>query len=112
MPQTQHRNPDAVTGGRMPAGSDVQPKKKFGLAAFAQRAVYGVAYAALFMGCLVHGRIATALFVAIMAALCCQEFFRMVRLDGKVPNEPIGLLNTVLFPLYIFMNNYWYAYAG
>ncbi|TXF36784.1 phosphatidate cytidylyltransferase [Collinsella sp. BA40] len=56
-------------------------------------------YAALFIACLVLGVIPTAVFVAVMSWFCCYEFYRMARLDGKVPNEFIGLSAAVLFPL-------------
>ncbi|MDY4040618.1 MAG: phosphatidate cytidylyltransferase [Collinsella sp.] len=69
------------------------------LQSFLTRTVWGLAYAALFIGCIVLGRIATAVFVAVMSALCCYEFYRMMRRDGKVPNVPLGLIASTLFPL-------------
>lgn len=69
------------------------------LQSFLTRTVWGLAYAGLFIGCIVLGRIATAVFVAVMSALCCYEFYRMMRRDGKVPNVPLGLVASTLFPL-------------
>ena len=66
---------------------------------FITRVVSGVLYAALFIGCLLFGSVSTAVFVALMSGLCCFEFYRMTRKDGKVPNEAIGLVAAVLFPL-------------
>lgn len=66
---------------------------------FLTRAVWGLAYAGLFVACLLVGRYLTAIFVAAMSALCCYEFYRMMRLDGKVPNVPLGIVGSVLFPL-------------
>ncbi len=34
-----------------------------------------------------------------MSGLCCYEFFRMTKLDGKVANERLGIAAAVLFPL-------------
>ncbi|MDY2777169.1 MAG: phosphatidate cytidylyltransferase [Collinsella sp.] len=63
------------------------------------RSGFGIVYAALFILCLLFGKIPTAILIAIMSWLCCHEFFRMTRIDGKVPNELIGLSAAVLFPL-------------
>ena len=67
--------------------------------AFMVRAVYGLGYAGIFIACLMLGRVPTAIFVALMSYLCCLEFYRMMRRDGKVPNELLGLSAAVLFPL-------------
>ena len=69
------------------------------LHSFIVRAGFGLIYAGLFIACLALGTIPTAVFISAMSWLCCYEFFRMVRLDGKVPNEILGLTAAVLFPL-------------
>lgn len=74
---------------------------------FMVRAGAGIIYAALFIGSLVLGTIPTAIFVAVISVLCCYEFFRMVRIDGKVPNEFVGLLAAVLFPLSALVDAVW-----
>lgn len=66
---------------------------------FLVRSGFGIAYAVIFIACLLLGPIPTALLVSIMSWLCCYEVYRMMRLDGKVPNEFIGLVAAVLFPL-------------
>lgn len=63
------------------------------------RIVSGVVYVGLFIGCILAGTIPTALFIALLSGLCAHEFFLMVRRDGKVPNEVIGDVAAVLFPL-------------
>lgn len=73
---------------------------------FITRVISGVLYAGLFIVCLLLGSITSAVFVAAMSGLCCYEFFRMARKDGKVPNEPIGLAASVLFPLAALGNSY------
>lgn len=74
-------------------------RKPFDVKGFLVRSGFGIMYAALFIACLVLGVIPTAVFVAVMSWFCCYEFYRMARLDGKVPNELIGLSAAVLFPL-------------
>ncbi len=73
------------------------------------RAGFGLIYVALFIGCLLLGRITTAIFVAAMSWLCCFEFFRMTRLDGKVPNELLGLAAAFLYPLSALVDAVWLA---
>ena len=72
---------------------------KSALKGFLVRAAFGLLYAGIFIACLCFGTLSTAIFVAAMSWLCCFEFFRMMRLDGKVPNEFIGLTAAVLFPI-------------
>ena len=60
------------------------------LAGFITRAAAGIVYAVVFILCLVLGIVPTAIFVSVMSGLCCYEFFRMTRLDGKVANERLG----------------------
>lgn len=74
---------------------------------FFVRAGAGIVYAALFMGSLALGAIPTAVFIAAMSFLCCVEFYRMVRIDGKVPNEFIGLVAALLFPLSALVDGIW-----
>lgn len=70
-----------------------------GLQKLATRTAWGLAYAAIFIACLVLGTVPTAIFIAVISVLCCHEFFRMMRLDGKMPNEHLGLVVSALFPL-------------
>lgn len=74
---------------------------------FLVRAGFGLIYAGLFIACLLLGTIPTAVFISAMSWLCCYEFFRMVRLDGKVPNEFLGLVAAVLFPLSVLVDAVW-----
>ena len=59
----------------------------------------GIVYVALFIGCILAGTIPTAIFIALISGLCAHEFFQMVKRDGKVPNDLIGIAAAVLFPL-------------
>ena len=77
------------------------------LAGFIKRAASGIAYAAIFIICLVLGSIPTAVFIAVMSGLCCFEFYRMTRRDGKVPNEQLGIAAAVLLPLSALGGSLW-----
>lgn len=77
------------------------------LHAFMVRAGAGIVYAVVFIGSLLCGVVPTAIFTSAMAGLCCFEFFRMVRIDGKVPNEFVGLAAAVLFPLSVLVDPVW-----
>lgn len=63
------------------------------------RAVSGLIFVGLFIGSILLGTVTTALFMAIVSALSCIEFFTMMRKDGKVPNNLLGVAAAVLFPL-------------
>lgn len=81
------------------AGAPTEQKARKSLSGLAVRTAYGLGYAAIFIGCLALGRYTTAIWVAIMSVLCCFEFYRMMRRDGKVPNEQLGLVAAALFPI-------------
>lgn len=74
---------------------------------FVTRVVSGAIYAVLFIGCIYFGSISIAVFVAAMSGLCCYEFYRMMRKDGKVPNELLGLAAAVAFPIASLANSIW-----
>ncbi|MBQ9057597.1 MAG: phosphatidate cytidylyltransferase [Atopobiaceae bacterium] len=63
------------------------------------RTTSGLIYAALIVLCLYLGPQATAILVAAMAWLCCSEFYRMMRVAGRMPNEILGLCAALAFPL-------------
>lgn len=71
------------------------------------RTVFGLGYAGIFIVCLLLGTLPTAIFIAAMSFLCCFEVYRMMRLDGKVPNEWLGLSAAVLFPLCALVDSVW-----
>ncbi len=73
-----------------------------------QRSLSGAIYAITILVCLYLGTIPTAVIVALMAWLCCSEFFRMVRMAGRMPNELIGLTAAALFPLVPLTGSYPY----
>ncbi len=94
-------------GARAGASSEASDTKTGALHSFFVGTGAGLLYAALFFGSLVLGPITTAIFVSVMSFLCCYELFRMVRIDGKVPNEFVGLTAAVLFPLSALVDPLW-----
>lgn len=71
------------------------------------RTVFGLGYAGIFIVCLLLGTLPTALFIALLSFLCCFEIYRMMRLDGKIPNDWLGLTAAVLFPLCALVDSVW-----
>lgn len=63
------------------------------------RTTSGAIYAIVTLVCLFAGPVTTTVLVAAEAWLCCSEFFRICRMGGRMPNEPIGLAAALLFPL-------------
>lgn len=88
-------------------GSSPKPAFDGRLHGLLVRAGFGLIYAGLFIGCLLLGTLSTAIFTAAMSWLCCFEFYRMMRLDGKVPNELLGLAAAILFPLSALVDPVW-----
>lgn len=67
------------------------------------RTATGVAYAVAIVACLYYGMIPTALLISAMAWVCCSEFFRMVRLAGRMPNELLGLAAAIAYPSLVLL---------
>lgn len=63
------------------------------------RTMSGAIYAIVVMVCLFWGKVPTMVLIAAMSWLCCSEFFRIVRMGGRMPNEFIGLSAAVLYPV-------------
>lgn len=99
------REPQSTVREQKDASSETRSRNS--LHGLFVRAGFGLIYAGLFIACLLMGTLTTALFVAAMSWLCCFEFYRMMRLDGKVPNELLGLAAAVLFPLSALVHPLW-----
>ncbi|MCI1665330.1 MAG: phosphatidate cytidylyltransferase [Atopobiaceae bacterium] len=69
------------------------------------RTTSGAIYAITILVCLFLGPQATALLVAAMSWLCCSEFFRIVRMSGRMPNEVLGLAASVAFPISVLIHS-------
>ena len=66
---------------------------------FITRLTSGIIYVMAIMGCLFLGLVPTMILVSAMSWLCCSEFFHIVRMAGRKPNEIIGLGAAIMFPI-------------
>lgn len=67
------------------------------------RTASGVVYVVLTVGCIVAGAEATAILVAAQSWLCCSELYHICRMSGRMPNEPLGLLVAVAYPICAYL---------
>lgn len=67
------------------------------------RTTTGAIYVIVILACLFLGRLATTVLVTAMAWLCCSEFFRMIRMAGKSPNEIVGLAGAISYPVVAYL---------
>lgn len=88
---------------------DNAPQQATKASKFMTRAVVGVGYAVLVLVCLLMGRWATTALLCVFAWQCCNEFYKMMRMAGRMPNEIIGLAAAVAFPI---AANISYLYSG
>lgn len=59
----------------------------------------GAIYAAcVLVGCLL-GNIATMILIALAAGISSYEFYLMLRRDAKLPNETLGVVAAVAYPV-------------
>ena len=76
------------------------------------RTTSGAIYAITVLACLYLGTIPTTLLVAMMAWLCCSEFYRIMRMCGRLPNELIGLAAAVAFPIAALLGSFYLWLVG
>lgn len=74
---------------------------------FLTRTTSGVIYAIVTLVCLLVGKITTTLLVCVYAWLCCSEFYRMMRMAGRMPNEFVGLVASLAFPIAASFSYVW-----
>lgn len=66
----------------------------------------GFIYVTLSVLCLVASGWTTMLLMAATAGICAGEFYYMLRSDAKLPNETIGVIAAVLYPVGTFFFGY------
>lgn len=59
----------------------------------------GTVYIVITIACILLGPIPTVLMLSATAGICASEFYYMVRRDAKLPNELLGTIAAVLYPL-------------
>ena len=63
------------------------------------RIATGAIYILLTVVCVWASNVTTALYLAVLCAICANEFYYMLRSDAKLPNEFLGVVAAALFPL-------------
>lgn len=71
---------------------------------FLVRLCSGVVYVALNVAAILLGAIPTAVVMSLTAAVTCWEFFRLMRADGKLPNQITGIAFALALPLVALSN--------
>lgn len=75
------------------------PKRWKNPNSFQVRLRTGVVYVTLSVLCIMISNETTMLFLAATAGVCAGEFYYMCRSDAKMPNEIIGIIAAVLYPV-------------
>lgn len=57
----------------------------------------GLAYTLITIACIFLGNIPFLLYLMLVAGICAQEFYYMLRSDSKLPNEALGIAGAVLY---------------
>ena len=62
----------------------------------------GAVYVALCVICILASDISTLVFLCATAGICAGEFYYMLRADAKLPNEMLGIIAAVLYPVSVY----------
>lgn len=62
----------------------------------------GIVYIALNIVCILVSDFTTMVILAATAGVCAGEFYYMLRSDAKMPNEVIGVLGAILYPVSVY----------
>lgn len=63
----------------------------------------GFVYVAITVICVLAGNIPTLLLLCLTAGICAGEFYYMLRADAKLPNEMLGIVAAVLYPISVYV---------
>ena len=63
----------------------------------------GAVYTAVTVICVLAGNVPMVLMLMAVAGICAGEFFYMLRADAKLPNEMLGIIAAVLYPLSVYV---------
>ena len=62
----------------------------------------GIIYITLNIACILASDISTMIILAATAGVCAGEFYYMLRSDAKMPNELIGIVGAMAYPVAVF----------
>lgn len=82
---------------------DKTPKKLKNPSDLQVRFRTGAVYTAATVLCVLAGDIPMVLMLMVVAGVCAGEFFYMLRSDAKLPNEMLGIIAAVLYPLSVYL---------
>lgn len=82
---------------------DKTPKKLKNPSELQVRIRTGVIYIFLTVVCVLASDVTTALYLALLSAICAGEFYLMLRSDAKLPNELLGIIAAALFPIAMWL---------
>ncbi len=75
------------------------PERFKNASSFQVRLRTGIVYVGLNVICILLSDITTMLILAATAGVCAGEFYYMLRSDAKMPNEFIGVIAAVMYPV-------------
>jgi phosphatidate cytidylyltransferase len=63
----------------------------------------GFVYVVLSIICLLANDVTAVIYLSTVAAICAGEFYYMLRSDAKLPNEMLGIIAAVLYPVSVWV---------
>ncbi|NTU89890.1 MAG: phosphatidate cytidylyltransferase [Actinobacteria bacterium] len=81
----------------------------FGKNELLPRIITGVIYASVITFCLLLGEISTLVLVITLSGFCAYEFYRMMHIDGKNPNDAVGIVAAMLYPAVVYLGGIVFA---
>ncbi len=84
------------------AAYDKTPEKLKHPTDFQVRFRTGFIYVALSIVMVLINDVTTVIYLAVVSAICAGEFYYMLRGDAKLPNEALGIIAAVLYPISVW----------
>ena len=85
------------------SATKLAPEKLKNPSGFQVRFRTGVVYTALTIVCVLAGSWPMVIMLMLVAGISAGEFYYMLRSDAKLPNEMLGIVAAVLYPLSVFL---------
>ena len=63
----------------------------------------GFIYVSISLICTLASEFTTVLFLCVLAGICAGELFYMFRSDAKLPNEVLGILAAIMYPVSVWL---------
>ncbi|MBQ1449193.1 MAG: phosphatidate cytidylyltransferase, partial [Coriobacteriales bacterium] len=68
-----------------------------------KRVATGTAFSLTIAACLLISPITTIIAVAVLCGFCSYEFYRMMHVDGRLPNDIAGVVVSTLYPIAFYI---------